>query len=170
MDASEIWKKAAGPPFLKSRVDSGRRRGAQGAPKAMPKNSVSGLLSAAGELTPAGSRPRKRLPVRSVRFGAGGVFQVRLRVLSGLAIAVVLLCPSAGRAEPFSSYWATLGAPEQDFVDQLAAGLYSEERGRRLVDYDRLNSASKQRYRARAVEALGVENRPARVRKKAKEL
>ena len=95
---------------------------------------------------------------------------MRLRVLVGLAITAVLLFPSPGRTEPFSSYWSTLGEPERDFVDQVAADLYGEERGRRLADYDRLNSASKQRYRARAVEALGVENRPARVRKKAKEL
>lgn len=95
---------------------------------------------------------------------------MRLRVLVGLAIAAVLLFPSPGRTEPFSSYWTTLGAPERALVDQVAADLYSEERGRRLADYDRLNSASKQRYRARAVEALGVENRPARVRKKSKEL
>ncbi len=95
---------------------------------------------------------------------------MRLRVLAGLAIALVLLFPSAGRTEPFSSYWTTLAEPERAFVDQVAADLYSEERGRRLADYDRLNSASKQRFRARAVEALGVENRPARVRKKAKEL
>ena len=95
---------------------------------------------------------------------------MRLRVLVGLAIAAVLMFPSPGRTEPFSSYWATLEQPERDLVDQVAAGLYSEERGRRLADYDRLNSASKQRYRARAVEALGVENRPARVRKKSKEL
>jgi len=95
---------------------------------------------------------------------------VRLRVLSGLAIAIVLLFPSTGRTEPFSSYWTTLGEGERAIVDQVAADLYSEERGRRLADYGRLNSASKQRFRARAVEALGVENRPARVRKKAKEL
>lgn len=95
---------------------------------------------------------------------------MRLRVLTGLAIAGVLLFPSPGRSEPFTSYWASLGEPERDIVDQVAADLYSEERGRRLADYDRLNSASKQRYRARAVEVLGVENRPARVRKKAKEL
>jgi hypothetical protein len=97
-------------------------------------------------------------------------FPVRLRVLAGLAIAVVLLLPSAVRAEPFTSFWATLGENEQVLVDQVAADLYSEEEGRRLRDYDRLNSASKQRYRARAVEILGVVNRPARVRKKAKEL
>lgn len=95
---------------------------------------------------------------------------MRLRVLAGLAIAVVLLAPSGGRSEPFTSYWASLDAAERAFVDQVAADLYSEERGRRLADYDRLNSASKQRYRARAVEILGVENRPARVRKKATEL
>ncbi len=95
---------------------------------------------------------------------------MRLRVLAGLAIAAVLLFPASGRSEPFSSYWSALGEPERAFVDQVAAGLYSEERGRRLANYNRLNSASKQRYRARAVEALGVENRPARVRKKSKEL
>jgi len=95
---------------------------------------------------------------------------LRLRVLTGLAIAVVLLLPATGRTEPFSSYWTTLGDEERVLVDQVAADLYSEERGRRLADYQRLNSASKQRFRARAIEALGVENRPARVRKKAKEL
>ncbi len=95
---------------------------------------------------------------------------MRLRILAGLAIAVVLLLPTAGRTEPFTAYWASLGDTEQDLVDQVAADLYSEEQGRRLRDYDRLNSASKQRYRARAVEVLGVENRPARVRKKAREL
>lgn len=95
---------------------------------------------------------------------------MRLRVLAGLAIAVVLLTPSAGRSEPFTAYWASLGDTERVLVDQVAADLYSEERGRRLRDYDRLNSASKQRYRAQAVEVLGVVNRPARVRKKAKEL
>jgi hypothetical protein len=95
---------------------------------------------------------------------------VRLRVLAGLAIGAVLLFPAPGRSEPFPTYWTTLGPAERQFVDRVAADLYSEERGRRLADYNRLNSASKQRYRARAVEALGVENRPARVRKKSKEL
>lgn len=95
---------------------------------------------------------------------------MRIRVLASLAIIAVLLFPSPGRTEPFSTYWGALGESEQEFVDELAAGIYSEERGRRLADYDRLNSASKQRYRARAIEALGVENRPARVRKKSKEL
>ncbi|MDZ7627719.1 MAG: hypothetical protein U5J99_04820 [Parvularculaceae bacterium] len=95
---------------------------------------------------------------------------MRLRVLAGMAIAAVLLFPAPGRSEPFSSYWSTLGEAEQGLVDRVAADFYGDERGRRLADYDRLNSASKQRYRARAVEALGVENRPARVRKKAKEL
>ena len=95
---------------------------------------------------------------------------MRLRILAGLAIAVVLLLPSAGRTEPFTAYWASLEGAEQGLVDQVEADLYSEEPGRRLRGYDRLNSASKQRFRARAVEVLGVENRPARVRKKAKEL
>lgn len=95
---------------------------------------------------------------------------MRLRILAGLAILTVLLFPAPGRTEPFSSYWSTLGQNEQTLVDQVAADIYGGERGRRLADYDRLNSASKQRYRARAVEALGVQNRPARVRKKAKEL
>lgn len=98
------------------------------------------------------------------------MISLRIRVLAGLAIAAVLLVPSPGRSEPFSSYWASLNEPERRIVDQVAADLYGEERGRRLADYQRLNSASKQRYRARAVEALGVENRPARVRKKAREL
>ncbi len=95
---------------------------------------------------------------------------MRVRVLAGMAITAVVLFPSPGRSEPFSSYWSTLNDSERMFVDQVASGIYAEERGRRLAKYDRLNSASKQRFRARAVEALGVENRPARVRKKATEL
>lgn len=113
---------------------------------------------------------RKRQSVSPLAVASRERLPLRLRVLAGLAIIVVLLMPSAGRTEPFTAYWASLENNEQVLVDQVAADLYSEEAGRRLRDYDRLNSASKQRYRARAVEVLGVENRPARVRKKAKEL
>lgn len=79
------------------------------------------------------------------------------------------LCPVAAHAEPFSSFWSTLDTDERAIVDQVAAGIYAEERGKRLKDYQRLNSASKIRFRARAVELLGVETRPARVRHKGKE-
>lgn len=95
---------------------------------------------------------------------------VRLRVVVGAAIGLVLLAPTGGRAEAFSSYWSTLSENERDFVDQLAAGMYSEERGRRMDAYNRLNSASKARFRARAVEVLGVQNRPARTRQKGKDV
>ncbi|MFN3958680.1 MAG: hypothetical protein ACK4NP_02070 [Parvularculaceae bacterium] len=95
---------------------------------------------------------------------------MRLRLLVGLAITLVLLMPADGRSEPFTAYWSSLAADEQGIVDQVAAGLYSEEAGRRLRDYERLNSASKQRYRARAIEILGVTGRPSPVRKRAKEL
>lgn len=74
--------------------------------------------------------------------------------------------PTGGRAEAFASYWATLSESERDFVDRVAAGMYSEERGRRAQSYSSLNSASKARLRARAVEVLGVENRPARSNRK----
>lgn len=112
----------------------------------------------------------KRPSLSSETVAFPELFPLRLRVLAGLAIAVVLLLPSAGRSEPFSAYWSMLGDTEQNLVDQVAADLYSEERGRRLADYGRLNSASKQRYRARAIEILGVANRPERVRKKSREL
>ena len=79
------------------------------------------------------------------------------------------LSPTGAGAEPFSSFWSTLAVDEQAIVDQVAAGIYAEERGKRLKDYQRLNSASKTRFRSRAVELLGVETRPARVRLKGKE-
>lgn len=78
----------------------------------------------------------------------------------------MVMSPTGGRAEMFASYWSTLSDGEQDFVDQVAAGLYSEEPGHRAASYDALNSSSKARFRARAVEALGVKNRPARSNKK----
>lgn len=74
----------------------------------------------------------------------------------------MVFAPTQGRAEAFSSYWSTLSASERAFVDQVAAGIYAEEHGRRAANYSSLNSASKDRLRARAVEILGVENRPAR--------
>jgi len=91
---------------------------------------------------------------------------VRLRVVVGFSAVLMVLLPAGGRAEMFASYWSTLSASEQDFVDQVAAGMYGEERGQRTDSYDLLNSASKARYRARAIEVLGVENRPARSNKK----
>ncbi|NWG91006.1 MAG: hypothetical protein HXY21_00655 [Parvularculaceae bacterium] len=87
-----------------------------------------------------------------------------------IAAAFAVLSPVNARAEAFASYWSTLSEAERVFVDRVAASMYSEERGMRIESYSLLNSASKTRFRARAVEALGVENRPARVRKKAKEL
>lgn len=95
---------------------------------------------------------------------------VRLRVLVSIATCLMILAPSAGRAEAFSSYWSTLSETERAFVDQVAAGMYSEERGKRIAAYSRLNSASKARFRAKAVEALGVENRPARVKKRGRDI
>jgi len=95
---------------------------------------------------------------------------LRLRFLVGFAIALVLLMPADGRSEPFTAFWSSLAADEQGLVDQVAADLYGEEAGRRLRDYERLNSASKQRYRARAIEILGVTGRPSPVRKRAREL
>lgn len=86
------------------------------------------------------------------------------------AVGLVLTFPDSGRAEPFSSYWSTLNQSERDFVDQVAAGMYSEERGTRMRAYEDLNVASKARYRAKAVETLGVENRPARSRKKGRDI
>ncbi len=90
---------------------------------------------------------------------------VRLRVLVGVSAVLMVLAPAGGRAEAFASYWSTLSDSEQDFVDHVAAGMYGEERGQRAGSYVSLNSASKARYRARAVEILGVENRPARSNK-----
>lgn len=78
----------------------------------------------------------------------------------------MVLAPAGSRAEAFASYWSTLSDGEQDFVDHLAAGMYGEESGQRAGSYGALNSASKARYRARAIEVLGVENRPARSNKK----
>lgn len=95
---------------------------------------------------------------------------MRLRIVVGAAIGLMLLTPAGGRAEAFSSYWSTLSESERAFVDQVAAGMYGEERGRRIEAYSRLNSASKARFRARAVEALGVQNRPARSRQKGKDV
>lgn len=95
---------------------------------------------------------------------------MRLRVLVGAAIILMVLSPSAGRTEAFASYWSTLSHSERGFVDQIAAGIYSEEQGRRADSYQGLNSASKARYRARAVETLGVKNRPQRTRQKGKDI
>ena len=78
----------------------------------------------------------------------------------------MLLTPTTGRAEAFSSFWSTLSDAERDFVDNVAADLYGDEYGGRAEAFDRLNSASKARFRARAVETLGVENRPSRVNRK----
>ncbi len=86
------------------------------------------------------------------------------------AIGLMALSPTEGRAEAFSSYWSTLGESERAFVDQVAAGMYGEERGKRLASYSRLNSASKARFRAKVIEVLGVENRPARSKKKGKDI
>ncbi len=91
---------------------------------------------------------------------------MRLRVIVGAAALLMILLPSSGRAEPFATYWSTLSPGERDFVDQVAAGLYGEERGRRADNYSSLNSASKARFRAQAVEVLGVKNQPARSNKK----
>ena len=91
---------------------------------------------------------------------------VRLRVLVGISAILMVLAPACGRAEAFASYWSTLSQGEKDFVDHVAASMYGEERGQRARSYATLNIASKARYRARAVEILGVENRPARSNKK----
>lgn len=113
-------------------------------------------------------RNRSLLGSRAVAFLEP--LPLRLRILVGLAIAIVLLLPAEGRSEPFTVYWTSLAADEQGLVDQVAADIYAGEPGRRLKDYSRLNSASKQRYRARAVEILGVVDRPARARRRAREL
>ena len=97
-------------------------------------------------------------------------FRVRLRVIIAASAALMVLAPTGGRAEAFSSFWSTLSESERDFVDQVAAGMYGEERGRRADSYSRLNVASKARFRARAVELLGVETRPARSNKKGAEI
>lgn len=91
---------------------------------------------------------------------------MRLRVIVGVAAVLMVLAPAGSRAEAFVSYWSTLSDGEQDFVDHVAAGMYGEESGQRAGSYGALNSASKARYRARAIEILGVENRPARSNKK----
>lgn len=91
---------------------------------------------------------------------------MRLRVVVCTALGLMVMAPSGGHAEAFSSYWSTLSDSERAFVDRVAAGMYREERGKRIDSYDRLNSASKARFRARAVEVLGVENRPARSNRK----
>ena len=89
-----------------------------------------------------------------------------MRVLLGISVVLMLLTPTTGRAEAFSSFWSTLSETERDFVDNVAADLYGDEYGGRAEAFDRLNSASKARFRARAVETLGVENRPSRVNRK----
>ncbi len=96
----------------------------------------------------------------------GSGCEVGLKVLLAIAASMMVLSPAEGRAEAFSAYWSTLDESERDFVDQVAAGLYREERGRRADNYASLNVASKARLRARAVETLGVENRPPRSNKK----
>jgi len=75
---------------------------------------------------------------------------------------LMVLAPSGGRAEPFAFYWASLSVTEQQLVDRVAAEIYGEENGRRVASFTRLNSASKARYRARAIEILGVQGQPAR--------
>ncbi|MFZ5619088.1 MAG: hypothetical protein ACOZAA_17380 [Pseudomonadota bacterium] len=99
-----------------------------------------------------------------MRWGLG--FAVRLRIVVCAALGLMVMAPSGGRAEAFSSYWSTLSESERAFVDQVAAGIYAEERGKRIDSFERLNSATKARLRARAVETLGVENRPARSNRK----
>jgi hypothetical protein len=84
----------------------------------------------------------------------------------GLSVA----SPVGAAAEAFSSYWSTLSDPERAFVDRVASGIYSEEKGKRASAYSDLNVASKARLRAKAVEILGVENRPARAKKKGKDI
>ena len=91
---------------------------------------------------------------------------MRLRVLAGAAAILMVFSPSGGRAEAFATFWSALSENEREFVDQLAAGMYREENGQRAASYSALNSASKARYRARAIEILGVENRPARSNKR----
>lgn len=86
--------------------------------------------------------------------------------MAGAAVILMVFSPSGGRAEAFSTFWTTLSENEQEFVDQLAAGMYREESGQRAASFDALNVASKARYRARAIEILGVENRPARSNKR----
>jgi len=87
-------------------------------------------------------------------------------VIVGVSALLLGFAPSGGRAEAFSSFWSTLSSTERAFVDNVAADLYGEEHGGRADAYDRLNSATKARFRARAVETLGVENRPSRVNRK----
>lgn len=93
-------------------------------------------------------------------------FLVGLKAILTAAAFAAALSPVTGRAEAFASFWSTLSEGEREIVDRVAADLYGEENGRRVESYSRLNSASKARFRARAVEALGVENRPARVNRR----
>lgn len=95
---------------------------------------------------------------------------MRFWVIALLAGSVAAATPVDAAAEAFSSYWSTLSEPERAFVDRVAAGIYGEEKGKRASAYSNLNSASKARLRARAVEVLGVENRPARSKKKGKDI
>lgn len=87
-------------------------------------------------------------------------FSLRLRVLAGAASILMILAPSGGRAEQFAGYWASLSVTEQQLVDRVAAEIYGEENGRRAASFAKLNSASKARYRARAIEVLGVQGQP----------
>lgn len=95
---------------------------------------------------------------------------MRLRVLVGFAAVIMLAAPSPGLAEAFSSYWSTLSESERDFVDHVAAGLYEGERGERAASYQSLNSASKARFRAKAIDILDVKDRPKRTKKRAAEI
>lgn len=95
---------------------------------------------------------------------------MRMRVLVATATVLMVVAPHGARAEAFSTYWSSLADDERDFVDHLAAGLYREEKGERADNYSALNIASKARYRARAVEALGVKNQPKRSNKRGAEI
>ncbi len=94
---------------------------------------------------------------------------MRLQAIAFISLGILAISPVEARAEAFSSYWSTLSESERAFVDRVAAGMYGEERGKRTGAYSQLNSASKARFRARAVEVLGAENRPARSKKKGKD-
>jgi hypothetical protein len=93
-----------------------------------------------------------------------------LRRIAIAVLSLLAVCPAPGRAEAFGAYWSTLSPSERDFVDRVAAAIYAEERGRRSESFSHLNSAGKARYRAQAVESLGVANRPARVRQNGKDI
>lgn len=95
---------------------------------------------------------------------------MRLRILTGIAAAGMLAAPVPTRAEAFTVFWSALGPSEQDFVDEVAAGLYGEERGASPDEYLELNSASRVRYRMRAINILGVKNRPARMKTRGNEI